>query len=547
MLVSGYPWVVGRSTKEGEIQDVSIETTAEGLNRIQIARDAKDTDSKFYVVDRKMQPSGAWRRLLEVESFSPDALPDRLSEVRAIVEFETIPNMWGLEVDKTWGLPEGMESPWFEPVEMVGNELLLPINASWVSGDAPVNIVKDNVYSNGKYTTIVDEGEVIVEDTATGELVGSLRTDTRYLSWTEGIAGAAQFYGGSVYIEPAKPPVFLGLCELDVDPVPIQPGLYHYGDNYVISSVPIRGGRVIGAVAFVKDPYPQRWIRKMFGRAYVKLISPAHIPPLIEDMPRRIGIEAYPVPTDFEDITPHVVTPYADKTGVFNVWDLDIPPVIYRPSERPYDVLLPFDGRAEDWGGFNVDYPGTFFPAEDFKGNAGASFPVYIPYEMPDIPVILEGTAFYRWKDSNAFSVIKTEWVEISYREGWVYFDHKYSPDATGIAEIQEIIDWNHTKVEWTSNTLHVNDIPALTEEIPWGEILNEPAPRTWGEIAEIPPSQWTRTGSFPIDKEVFTEIPPTWMTGYPEGEVPPPPPDYSGRPRTWGRILYEEIFPEEV
>jgi hypothetical protein len=334
---------------------------------------------------------------------------------------------------------------------------------------------------------------------------------------------------------------------LELEPEPIQPGLYHYGENYLVTSAPVIGTRVLGAVAFIKDPYPQRWINRMFGRAYVKLISPVHIPPLVEDLPRRIGIEAYPVPTDFDDITPWYVTPYADKIGVFNVWELEIPPVIYRPSERPYDVLLPFDGRVEDWGGHSVDYQGTFFPAEDFEGNDGASFPVYQPYEMPDIPVILEGTAFYRWKDSGSFAVLKTEWLKISYREGWVYFDHKQSPDATGIAQVAVELDWNNTKIEWTSNTLHVNDLPALIHELTWGHVLDEEDRQRWGETAEIAPSLWTRSGNFPVDAEQFSEIPPIWETGYPEGEAPTPEPDYSERPRTWGRVLYEDIYPEEI
>jgi hypothetical protein len=534
--ISGYNWVVGRSAKEGEIQDVSIETTPEGLNRLQIARDARDLDPRFYVVDRRTLPNGAWRRLLEVHSFSRDALPDMLSEVRAIVNFETIPNSWGLTTEKTWGLPSGMESPWTEPIEMVGNELLLSTDTTWVSGDAPINIPVDNVYRNGKYVTYIRANGIYIED-VTGELIGVIGTNTNTVRWTEGIAGAATFNGGSVFIEPGKPPLFLGSFTLDHTPVPVQPGLYEYGDNYLISNIPLVGRSGVGAIAFIKDPHPQRWIRRMFGRAYVELVSPANVPPLIEDEPSRISVEAFPLRNDY-DISPEVVTPYADKTGVFNTWDLDSPNVIYDPRERPYDVFLPFSKSIEDWGGHYVDHIGTFFPARDWRGELDASFPTAIRYELPDLPEMAEGVVFFRWKDSTSFNIIQTEWMRIFYKLGYIYFESKVSPEANGIQKIIVSTGWNKTKVEWNGSSLFVNDVPALTEEQTWGDVLGEN--NTWGEIANIAPSLWTPRGSIPLDVEQFAEIPPTWETGVPEGEVPPPVTDYSEAPRTWGRVLFE-------
>lgn len=537
MKVSGMNWVVGRSTKEGEIQDVSIETTPEGLNRIQIARDAKNLDPRIYVVDRRVLPSGAWRRLLEVNSFSEDALPEKLSEVRAIIEYETIPNMWGLPTEKTWGLPAGMESPWQEPIEMVGNELLLSVDTKWVSGDAPINIVTDNIYKNGKYLVSVRNGYISIEDN-TGDPLGTITTDTRLLQWTEGIAGAASFVGGSIYIEPAKPPLFMGTFELDKDPVPIQPGLYAYGDNYLISNIPINSRRGVGAIAFVKDAYPQRWINKMFGRAYTQLISPANIPPLVEDEPSRISISAFPVPTDYPDIDTEIVTPYANQLGVFNVWDLESPDVIYDPRERPYDLFIPFNNRAEDWGGHSVWHPGTFFPATDWRGESDAAFPTEIPYEMPDIPSMEEGVLFFRWRDSSSFQIIKTEWMRVFYKEGYIYFENNVSPDSNGIQKIIASSGWNNTKVEWNYYSLFVNDVPAMTEEQTWKDILG--VNNTWGEIANIAPSLWTPNGDFPLDVIQHEELPPVWETGYPEGEAPIPDPNYSEKPRTWGRVLFE-------
>ncbi len=538
MLISGYPWVIGRSAKEGEIQDVSIETTAEGLNRIQIARDARNTDRKIVVVDRRSLPNGAWKRLLETEAFSEDALPERLSETRAIVEFESIPNVWGIEPEKTWGVPAGMESPWMEPVEMVGNELLLPLGAKWVSGDAPVNTVKDNSFKNGKYVVSIRENFVTIEDVS-GEVLARISTDTSYSRWTEGIAGAASFRGGSVYIEPAKPPVFLGSYTLDQTPILIQPGLYSYGDNFIVSSNPINGRTGVGLISFVKDPYPQRWIPRIFVRAYVRLVTPANVPPLVEDEPSRIGIDAYPVPTDF-DIEPKFVTPYHNKVGVFNTWELDIKPVDYSPRERPYDILVPFDGKVEDWGGHSIWYPGTFFPANDFNDKPNAAFPSQIPYEISSIPEMREGVAFFRWKDSNFFRPIRNEWLDILYRDGYIYFENAVSPESNGISKIDLTAGWNSTKIEWNPFGLYVNDNPALIEEKTWGEVLGNNL--KWGQVGNIAPSSLAPNPNLPVTTEQFYQEPPTWETGVPEGEVPPPIPDYSQSPRTWGRVLYEQF-----
>lgn len=548
MRISGLNWVVGRNNKQGDIQDVRITRTPEGLNRIEIARDARNTDNRRYVVDRRVLPDGAWRRLLEVDAFSSDALPDSLAEVRAIVEFETIPNSWGLTTEKTWGLPAGMESPWKEPVEMVGNELLLPVDAQWVSGDTPINININNTYKNGKYVTHIENNRIFIED-QTGDIIGTFTTDTRLLRWTEGISGAASFMGGSIFVEPAKPPLFMGTFILENTPIPLQPGLYEYGNHYLVSNVPIVGRTGVGAIAFIKDPYPKRWIKRMFGRAYVQLVSPANVPPLIEDEPSRISVEAYPIATDFSDIRPEIVTPYANKTGVFNVWDVNIPPVIYNPRERPYDLFVPFDRRAEDWAGHAMWEPGTFFPSNDWRGEPDAAFPAPAPHELPDIPEMAEGIAFFRWRDSASFGVIKTDWMRIFYKEGYIYFDNKIVPDANGIQKIIVSSGWNMTKVEWNSYSLWINDVPALIEEETWGEVLGEGSPggkNKLGEIANIPTSQWTRNGDLPMDIEQYEEIPPTWMTGESEGEVPTPDLDYTDRPRTWGRVLFED-FEEDV
>ncbi len=180
MAFSHSNFVIGREGKEGDLQDITISTTPEGLNLIQLARDAQDLSPRIYVVDRRVLPNGAIKRLLEVNSFS-DVDPGRLSEVRVEMKYESIPNIWGIEPDKTFGIPEGMESPWFEPQEMVGNELLLGEDALYISGDAPVNIDRDNTYTNGKYKTSIFDGRIEISDTS-GEFLGLITTDTSLAS-----------------------------------------------------------------------------------------------------------------------------------------------------------------------------------------------------------------------------------------------------------------------------------------------------------------------------------------------------------------------------
>lgn len=534
---SGVTFVVGRSEKQGELQDVKIRTQATGLNSIDIARDAKILDRRIYVVDRRVLPNGSWKRLLEVESFNVDASPEKLSEVKATVEFEEIANFWGIPFQRCWGLPEGMEAPWNDPMEMVGNELILPEDVRWVSGDAPVNINRNNYYQNGKYTVNITRDFIEIGDTR-GEVIGGINTSTSNISWTEGVAGAAFFDGGSIYIEPGKPPLFVGNFTLDEEPTYRKAGLYEYSRNFLVSSVEIKGRSGVGAIAFVKDPFPERWVPRMMGRAYVKLDSPVYVPPLVEDEPNRISVSVHHPPTDFSDIKPTVITPYANKTGVFNAWTPESGEVKYAPLERPYDVFLPFD-KIEDWGGHSVWTPGDYYPALDWHNQESAAFPNGLGYDMPELPVIAEGTIFYRWKNSGYFNVIKNDDLDVVYKEGIVYFFSKTTPSAGGIGKIVVSSGWNNTKIEFGQDRLFINDQPGLIEEQLWDN-TNE---FRWGQIMDIPESQWIKKHQdFPITEERFEEIPPTWETGFPEEEVDTPDPDYSLRPNTWGQVLYEEF-----
>lgn len=535
MRFAGYPFTVPRDSRSGNLSDVRIAMAASGLNHLEIARDPRDTSEKTYVIDRRIG-DGPWRRLLTVDAFS-EAPPGRLSEVRAVVEFEELPNTWGIEPEKTWGLPAGMESPWTPALEMIGNELLLPEEAIYISGDAPVNIARDNGYSNGRYGLQFSGERITVTDLYAVEEIALLSSDTSSLRWEEGTAGAAVFRGGSVYIEPAKPPLFMGTFSLDKDPIYVSPGLYEYGDHYLISSVEVGGASITGAFSIVKDPFPERWVPRVFCRAYVSLISPAHQPPLTEDEPERLSVRVEYPENDFPGIEPEVVTPYANKTGVFNSWDLEEGPVVRTSLERPYDYLVPFR-RLEDWGGHPVWAAGDYYPALDFKGEESASYPTDMPFESPELPGIPEGTLFYRFQDSAYHNVISNEWIDVVYKEGYVYFENALSPEANGIGKITPTAYWNNVKVEWGVDTLFVNDEPAMIDELPWGAILDD---GTWGETANIPPEEWTPSGDFPLDVEQYQEIPPTWVTGRPEGEVEIPPPDYSARPRTWGRLLFED------
>lgn len=529
-------FVIGRTSKEGNLQDIRIHVNADGLNRVDIARDPKDLSSRIYVVDRRTLPDGPWRRLLEVESFS-DTTPDRLSEVRANIDCEVIPNFWNIDTKKTWGLPEGMESPWFKPLEMVGNELLLSEESIFVSGDAPVNTIKGNIFQNGKYRIEIDRTSLTL--TSGDDTLGVLDTNLSSLFWSEGIAGALSFSGGSVYMEPAKPPLFMGTFYLDKEPIQIKDALYQYGDYYLIASHPITDREFTGAFSLVKDPFPERWVERVFCRAYVDLISPAYKPPITEDEPERISIRVEYPETDFTDIKPKIVTPYSNETGVFNSWMIDESPVNSQSKERPWDILLPFRD-LQDWGGYPVESLREFYPARDFLNEPHAAYPSDEGYELPNLPEIPEGTIFLRWKDSSFFWIIRNDWIDIFYRDGWVYHENKVSPDSSGIAPVQVKADWNNLKVEWSADTLIVNDQPALTQERLWGEVLGEEG--IWGNVTGLSPSQWKPDPDYPIDVEQYHEVLPVWETGKPEGEVVLQDPDYTDSPRTWGRVLYERF-----
>lgn len=539
--VSGTSFVVGRSGEPGPIDDVRIYTSPTGLNYIEIARDSKNLSSYRYIVERRVT-GGHWRRLLFATSFEREATPDRLTEVRADVRFEEIPNFWGIEPERCWGLPEGMESPWSEPLEMVANELLLPEGVEFVSGDAPVNIPISDTYRNGKYMVAITGSHI--EVSAGDAFLADLTTDTSGLSWTEGVAGAAYFRDGSVYIEPAKPPLFSGRFILDREPVYLLPGLYEYGEAYLVSNVPIRGNVVSGNFALVSDPLPERWVRRVFCRAYVDLVFPSNIPPLIEEEPKRISIRVERVPTDFTDLKPEVVTPYANKTGVFNAWEVE-GGVENLSLERPYDMLLPMH-RLEDWGGNSVWTAGDFYPAPDFRGEGSASYPNPFGFELPDLPPVEEGALFFRWKDSSYANIVSNDWLDVIIRGGWLYFENRVSPGATGIYPLDPETGWKNVKLEWTSSSLTVNDSPAFTEELTWYETLvgrEELPSERWGDVLNIPEQMREDAPTdFPIAEERYEEIPPEWDTGLPEGEVEPPIPDYSYTPRTWGRVLYEEF-----
>lgn len=536
-----YSFVIGQQESSGEISDVRIKNNAEGLTEVTIARDPMLTGRRIYIVDRRVLPDGSWMRLFEVESFSENALPDRLSEVRADIEFEEIVNDWSISFEKCWGLPSGMESPWIAPIEMVKNELLLEEKVKWVSGDAPVNIVRNNMFENGKYGVTVGDRELVF--TSGGETLGVIETDTRGLSWTEGIAGAASFRGGYVYIEPAKPATFTGSFVLDRDPIPVAPGLYEYGDFYLISSTRLNGKTGVGTISFLKDPFPERWVSRMMGRAYTRLISPANKPPLTEDEPERISVRVEYPETDFPDLTPEIVTPYSDKTGTFNAWEPEGTIVKYDPLERPYDVYLPMI-KEEDWGGHTLQSVGDFYPANDFLGTPSAAFPQMEGFEIGDLPPIVEGAAFFRWRDSAQFSPIRSTYIDIEYREGYIYFTNRANPRTNGIAKINVEVGWNHTKLEWYDDLLFINDKPALQEEREWGEYQNN----KWVDLLGYnPASSWEPDYSIPMDEEQYEEIPPTWMTGLPEEESEREPLNYIDRPKTWGRVLFEKYESPEV
>lgn len=527
-------YVVGRTEKSGNLQDVRVYVNADGLNRIDIARDKEDLSPRVYVVDRRTLPDGPWRRLLEVESFS-DSEPERLSEVRAKVDFEIIPNRFEIETIKTWGLPEGMESPWNKPLEMVGNELLLDEHTMFVSGDAPINTIEGRTFKNGKYEVHVGENRIVIR--ANGVILGTFETNTASLQWTEGIAGAISFVGGSVYLEPAKPPLLVGSFFPEVAPHRLKDALYQYNDSFLIASQDISDGEFVGAFALVDDPFPERWVNRVFCRAYVDLISPAYKPPLTEEEPKRISIRVEYPENDFPDISPKAVTPYSNETGVFNSWDIPENPVELTSKERPWDILIPMhDGQ--DWGGYPVENMEEKIPATDFLGARHASFPSLDGYTLPDLPELREGTIFLRWKDSSFFRIIRNDWIDLFYKEGWIYHENKASPDASGIAKIDVHPGWNDLIIYWDDARLIVNNVPGQTEERSWGEVLE--SERIWGAVANVHPDRWEADPDYPLTIEQFEEKVVDWVTGRPEGEVEPPEFNYDERPRTWGRILYE-------
>jgi hypothetical protein len=545
MRISGTNFVVGRTQRKGDIPDVRIYTSPTGLSMIEIARDAKDLSPRSYTIDRRLE-GGPWSRLLQVNSFSEADVPDNISEVRADVIFEEIPNFWGITPLKSWGLPAGMESPWIEPLEMVGNELLLPEGARWVSGDAPINQERDNYFSNGRYGVEISGSHVDITNKVTGESLANLQTNTRGVTWTEGVAGAVSFFGGSVHIEPAKPPILLGTFSFNREPVYVRPGVYEYGRAYLITSVPVSSaGRLYtGALAIVDDPFPERWVPRVFCRSYVTLISPSYVPPLVEEEPQRVGVRVEYVENDFPGIEPKVVTPYADKTGVFNSWEIETGRVILSPRNRPYDLLIPFDENLEDWGGNSVWTPGEFFPTLDRVGEAHASLATEIPYETSSLPPIYEGAVFLRWKESNNFFVFTSSWADIVYKNGRVFFDNRTGQGLTGISRLIDVSgSWNDLKIEWGTNYLTVNDVEALTEPRTWQDVLlgdDDTAPEfTWGQIANIPPDEWTPDPDLPLDVKQWEEKEPTWVTGNPEWEDEPPDVDYSASVKTWGEVMF--------
>lgn len=539
MRVTGTNFILGRTRVEGDLQDVRVFTASTGLNHVEIARDARDLTPKVVVVDRRLI-GGPWHRVLETRSFTPD-ITEKISEVRAEVRYESIVNWWGIEPERTWGLPAGMESPWTPPLEMIGNELLIPEGGRYVSGDAPINTAIDDAYTNGRYRTEFHNDRVIIYSGT--KLLAEMATDTTYLTWNEGTAGAASFRGGSVFIEPAKPPIFTGRFSLDRQPRFLRRGLYEYGDGFLISSVPIETPNVVGTIAFIDDPYPDRWVPRMFCRAYVELISPAHVPPLTEEEPRRVSVRVQRVRTDFPEITPKAVTPYANKTGVFNAWEIDEPPVLYAPKERPYDIFLPFD-TGEDWGGNAVYNPTVYIPATDRFGEPGAAFPSQVGYRMNEIPPQSRATLSYWWKDSAYHVVMRTTWNDIIFKEGYLYVQNAFAPYSDGIAPVEMAPDWVHTKIEWTPTSLFVNDLPALQDKKTWEEAqtnLNG-SRATHGDMLGLTEDRWLPDPNIPVTEEQFLEEPVTWITGYPGGRKERPTPDYSESLRTYGRLLYEDF-----
>lgn len=542
MRLGGYSYVIGRSETKGDFRDVRIKTSPEGFNRIDIARDPRDTNRRITAIERRLLPDGPWSRLLTVKSFDEDSSSNELTETKVKVEFEDFNNLWDIDPEATWGLPESLESPWNTPIEMVGNELLLNTDVEWVSGDAPTNYFKDKIFTNGKYSIQIGSDNLYWY-IKSGEYLGGIKTETSDIVYSEGVAGAAFFKGGWVWAEPAKPILFYGDYVLENYAKYVKPGLYRYGGGFAITTEPLNGLRGSGGICLLKDPYPERWIRRMMGRAHSELISPTASPPFFEEDPDRIGISVVKLDTDFPFIEPEVVTPYANETGVFNSWDIKNGDVRLHPSERPWDVYLPMSSRREDWGGL------PFHSDEQYRRAVGkfgdeASFPNREGYILEDLPPLPEGSIYFRWKDSNAFVILENEEIRVAYKNGYVYFYNSLSPQSNGIANIEPISeDWNETKVEWTTAGLYINDKPALIEERSWEEATSSSGIKaTWAAITNTPFSDREFDPDSPDEERTDIELPPGWSTGRAEPPDNPTPIYYHNTPRTWGRLLYEEL-----
>lgn len=579
---SGPGFVVGRSEGEGDFKDVRIRTSPDGLNIVELARDARDTSPRRYVVDRRVRPDGAWSRVVEVDSFSIGVPVERMTESRATVEFVGEPNFWGIEPEPCFGLPSGMESPWTQPLEMLSNELLIPLEdppqaneyTVFVSGDAPVNTAlteDDGIISlkNGAYVVRVGEsGNIEVSKSGTPVSL-FVKTDGlgRGRGSVEGTAAQAYYEGGNVFLEPAKPPIFYGTYILPFDVRYVSDGLYEvspenpgYDGTYVITSNPIEGRRASGLVSILFDPYPRRWVRRLMGRAYTSLVAPAYVPPLVEEEPRRISVHAVEVENDYPDIPREVYTPYANRTGVFNAWDSRRDPVLYRPSVRPFDVLIPFDADTNhrDLGGHPVmrGEPDGLLATRDESGELSAARPSeggievgYNSFQGFSELDLREGVLFFKWRDSSEFSVLRHEDMEIYYRDGYLYVDSRSeSPGVpSGLAHIgiPGRGEWVAAKVEWGRGELLVNEVPALTETNSWADTLfvgETDQTRTWAEVLGVSVDEGVRNPDLPLAVEDFADVPPEWMTGRPVGEGEEIGSAEVERPRTWGRVLFEEF-----
>lgn len=586
---SGPGFVVGRSEGPGDFRDVRIRTTAEGLNVIELARDARDTSPRRYVVDRLLLPNGAWSRVVEVDSFSPGSPPERMTESHASVRFVGESNHWGIEPEPCFGLPVGMESPWTSALEMTGNELLVPLledslssngQTVFVSGDAPVNIAAvDNAgvsLRNGSYEASVNLEGIEITPAIPPRADPSLYSESVHLlspvenafanaGAIEGTAGIAYFDGGSIFLEPAKPPILFGSYVLPFDVRYVADGLYEALQRpgvYVITSQPIEGRHATGLVSVIFDPYPLRWVPRLMGRAYCELTAPAYVPPLIEEEPERISVATVEVENDFPDIPREVYTPYADRTGVFNSWEAERTPVVYRPSIRPFDVLIPFDPdtRHRDLGGhpaFRGEPNGLSYTRDSIGELAAARPPIggmLVGFESAERLSELdlrEGTLFYRWRDSEEFNLLRSPDLEVYYKQGYIYVYSKTDSTVSGLARIDVRHDGSYTatKLDWGRGRLLVNETPALTEMKTWADTLfvgETTETRSWAEVMGVTaPGDGAYKGrnpALPRSVEQFADVPPVWETGRPLQEGESIAASYGEAAVTWGRVLFEDL-----